>query len=74
MKLFLTLGLFSSTLLMSPSLQPEPIPRPTPTLCWFEIDGTKLTLADFERKRPAGLFQARNAFYEAERKGAGRVR
>lgn len=33
-----------------------------------EIDGTKLTLADFERKRPASLFQARNAFYEAERK------
>ena len=33
-----------------------------------EIDGTKLTLTDFERKRPSGLFNARNSFYEAERK------
>lgn len=33
-----------------------------------EVDGVKLTLADFEAKRPAGLFQARNNFYEAERK------
>jgi len=33
-----------------------------------DVDGTKLTLADFEAKRPAGLFQARNNFYEAERK------
>jgi protein-disulfide isomerase len=33
-----------------------------------EIDGVKLTLADFESKRPAGLFQARNNFFEAERK------
>jgi protein-disulfide isomerase len=33
-----------------------------------EIDGVKLTLADFEAKRPGGLFQARNNYYEAERK------
>ncbi len=33
-----------------------------------EVDGTKLTLADFERKRPEALFQARNAFYEAAKK------
>jgi len=33
-----------------------------------EIDGAKFTLADFEAKRPNGLFQARNNFYEAERK------
>lgn len=33
-----------------------------------EIDGAKLTLADLERKNPARLFQARNAFHEAERK------
>lgn len=32
------------------------------------VDGTKFTLADFESKRPAGLFQARNNYYEAERK------
>jgi protein-disulfide isomerase len=33
-----------------------------------EIDGTKLTLADVELRRPNGLFQARNAFYETTRK------
>lgn len=32
------------------------------------IDGVKLTLADFEAKRPTGLFQARNNYYEAERR------
>jgi len=34
----------------------------------LEVDGTKLTLSDFDRKRPTALFQARNAFYEAEKK------
>jgi protein-disulfide isomerase len=34
----------------------------------MEIDGAKITLADFERERPSALFQARNAFYTAERK------
>lgn len=33
-----------------------------------EVDGAKLTLADFEHEKPSGLFQARNAFYESERK------
>ncbi len=33
-----------------------------------EIDGVKLTLSDLERKKPSGLFNARNSFYEAERK------
>jgi len=33
-----------------------------------QVDGNKLTLADFERQHPAALFQARNSFYEAERK------
>jgi hypothetical protein len=33
-----------------------------------DIDGAKVTMADFERKHPSGLFNARNSFYEAERK------
>jgi protein-disulfide isomerase len=32
------------------------------------VDNTKVTLAEFERKHPTALFQARNAFYEAEKK------
>jgi protein-disulfide isomerase len=43
-------------------------PTPNGNLVLVEVDGVKLTLADFEAKRPAGLFQARNNFYEAERK------
>ena len=34
----------------------------------LEVGGKKFTLADFEKKRPVGLFQARNTFYQAERK------
>jgi protein-disulfide isomerase len=33
-----------------------------------EVNGTKVTLADLEQKRPASLFQARTNYYEAERK------
>jgi protein-disulfide isomerase len=43
-------------------------PSQNGNLVLVEVDGVKLTLADFEAKRPAGLFQARNNFYEAERK------
>lgn len=35
-----------------------------------EVDGVQLTLADYEKKYPTGLFQARNAFYQAHRKAA----
>ena len=33
-----------------------------------EIDGTPLTLSQFETKRPSALFQARNTFFDAEKK------
>ena len=33
-----------------------------------EVDGVKLTLAEFERRNPSGFFHARNVFYEAQRK------
>ena len=32
------------------------------------VDGTPITFAQFEQKRPSALFQARNTFYEAEKK------
>ncbi len=34
----------------------------------LEINGTKLTVADLEHQNPALLFQARNTYYETERK------
>jgi uncharacterized membrane protein len=33
-----------------------------------EVDGVKLTRAEFERSNPARLFQPRNTYHEAERK------
>jgi protein-disulfide isomerase len=33
-----------------------------------EVNGVKLTMADLEQKRAAALFQARTAYYEAQRK------
>src|ERR1022692_1988313 len=33
-----------------------------------EIDGTRITVAQFESKRPSALFQARNSFFDAEKK------
>jgi len=33
-----------------------------------EIDGVPLTLSQFDSQRPSALFQARNTFYEAEKK------
>src|ERR1022692_1681623 len=33
-----------------------------------EIDGMRITLAQFESKRPSALFQARNSFFDAEKK------
>lgn len=41
-------------------------PAAAPVL--VEIDGVKLTLADFGRKHPGGLFQASQNFFAAERK------
>jgi predicted DsbA family dithiol-disulfide isomerase len=41
-------------------------PAPAPVL--VEIDGVKLTLGDFSRKHPGGLFHASESFYEAEHK------
>ena len=33
-----------------------------------EINGARISLSELERKHPTALFQARNSFYEAERK------
>src|SRR5579862_3729963 len=33
-----------------------------------EINGTKITLAEFEQKHPMALFPARTSFFEAEQK------
>jgi protein-disulfide isomerase len=39
---------------------------PAPVL--VEVDGVKLTLADYGRKHPGGMFQATQSFYQAQRK------
>jgi len=64
-KLVLTVGLCSSMLCAFAADNSSPAGGGT---VLAEIDGTKLTLADVELRRPNGLFQARNAFYETTRK------
>ncbi len=34
----------------------------------LEVGGVKMTLAEFEKARPTALFQARNSFYETQKK------
>ncbi len=42
--------------------------NPDPGTVVAQINGTKITLGEFEQKRAASLFQARNTYYQAERK------
>ena len=67
-KFFSTLGLFSSTFCILAFAGSNSDPAAGPDTVLVEIDGQKLTMADFEKKAPAGLFHARNTFYEAEKK------
>jgi protein-disulfide isomerase len=60
-KSLLTLGLVSSSLCISAfAAENDPVV--------VEIDGAKITLSEFEQKQPNALFQARNTFYDTERK------
>jgi protein-disulfide isomerase len=40
----------------------------SPNAALVEVNGQKLVLADLDRKHPGALFQARNSYYEAEKK------
>lgn len=62
------LGLFFSTVLILGAADSDSGPSQASDTVLVSVDGTKFTLADFESKRPTGLFQARNNYYEAERK------
>ena len=67
-KFLLTIGLFSTNLcLLSFAATSGDVPANSGAVV-LEIDGTKVTLADFEQKRPTALFGARNTFYESEKK------
>ena len=66
MKSLLTVGLFSLMSVVVAQTSSEGSSGGNAVL--VEVGGKKLTLADFEQRRPVSLFQARNAFYQAERK------
>jgi protein-disulfide isomerase len=63
---FLTLGL--SLTFCTLSFAETGSSAPSGSTVIAEVDGSKLTVADFERKNPAGFFHARNVYYEAQRK------
>jgi len=66
-KLLLTAALISSATWVVAADKPVDSQAAGATVV-AEIDGVKVTRAEFERSNPARLFQPRNTFYEAERK------
>jgi protein-disulfide isomerase len=46
----------------------EPGAAQSTNVAVVEVNGQKLSLADLDQKHPGALFQARNSFYEAEKK------
>jgi protein-disulfide isomerase len=71
-KNILTLALLSSVLsaaaFAGSSDGPTSGPAPSEGPVVIEIDGVRLTITDLEKRRPGALFQAKNAFFQAERK------
>lgn len=67
-KFLLTIGLFTTNLCFLSVAATSGDVSPSSSTVVLEIDGNKVTLADFEQKRPTALFQARNTFYESEKK------
>src|ERR1700730_5289788 len=63
-----TIAIISSTVLILGAADSDAGRKPAGDTVLVEVDGMKITMADFESKRPAGLFQAHNNFFEAERK------
>jgi protein-disulfide isomerase len=68
MKCSLILALFLSSLCLLAFDDVVSSPTPKSGDVVLEVDGTKLTFADVERKHYGGIFQANNAVYQAERK------
>ncbi len=62
----LLIALTAPFFLLSADKGPEVCPAGN--LPILEINGVKLAMADLEQKDPAALFQARSAYYDAERK------
>jgi protein-disulfide isomerase len=66
MKHMVALGVVSSTLSVLGVASAAETPAPGNVV--VQIDGVKLTSADLEQKHSSNLFQARNTYYEAEKK------
>jgi protein-disulfide isomerase len=65
-KVFLAVGLVSLMPVAFAQTGIEGLPSSNDVV--LEVGSQKMTLSEFEKKRPTGLFQARNTFYQAERK------
>src|SRR5437763_17085806 len=66
-KLFLTAALMSSAACIVAADKPGE-PQADGAVVVAEINGVKVTRAEFARSNPARLFQPRNTYFEAERK------
>ena len=65
---FILILLFGSTALLFGGPAAPEGPNQDGNTVVAEIDGTRLTLAQFESKRPSALFQARNTYFQTEKK------
>src|SRR6266699_6978502 len=65
-RLFLTAALMSTACIVAADKPGDP--QADGAVVVAEIDGVKVTRAEFERSNPARLFQPRNTYHEAERK------
>ena len=63
-----TFGLISGILLMTLCAVAADSSTNAAGSVMVDIDGVRVTLADLEQKHPMALFQARNTFYEAQKK------
>jgi protein-disulfide isomerase len=68
MSSFAFISALLATTLCAVAAEPSGAVRSSTNDVLVEINGTKVTLSDFERKHPTALFQAQNGFYEAQKK------
>ena len=68
LKTWLSVGTLSLTVCLMAPAQTKSDPADSARSVVAEIDGKTLNMTDVERKNPTALFQARNSYYEAQKK------
>ena len=70
LRTWFTVGTLSLTVCLLAPAQTKSDPVVSGSALVIDIDGKTMSVADVERKHPTALFQARNAYYQAQQKAA----